>query len=978
MTTPNPNGGDSSSASNLNLLNQPYLWGQSKSTGAQQDALGQLGQTDIGGTPPPVMRTFVYSPEVRIIIAHGNKTYDVSSDIVCCSLRRAESSAATLYFTLANKGYRYTPKKGKPPFSRMDRVVVYMKRTEWKQVYSGYLDTIPYKQLYPGTVDFKATCTIKRLMHTWWNPGLPLSQQILNQFNPQVGSQGDGQAGNDSNMGSILRKVLIMVGGWRVDNVHIQNFPTVFYDFLKQQSEKNQKVNDDAGSKFKTLILGSDTSPAPGSSAGYNPNAGAPGPQGGGVAAAGPLGAGTEFYIKQIIAACDEKGLGPLVSDNVQGAALAQAGETGQQGSGFGTASQQKAFQTVQQTGLDQQSANRKSDAAILGAACAAVETGGGVAIKNYYNPIVPGSKECQPNDGYPPGGGDHDSVGIFQQRNLTEWGTVEQRMNPKQSAGMFFEHLTRMAPNWRNMDPAAAIQVVQRSNGAPYAGAVAWATTQVQAIRGASGAAATATGGLAGAVGGVAGGAAPSTNTNLVPAVPSVTPGVAAGTAVAGSKPSPDSEGAINWGMTQLGKPYIWGGEGPAGYDCSGLVKMAFKSIGVQVPHSTQAIAATYPKIPASAIQRGDLCEPFGNDHVFIWLGNGTILESGGGRSPGVHVIPTYCQPAQMNGIYRVIPNGGTDPTAHFSPPETMGPGNPVGGMEQQGGGTSQGSSGSSEGVAKNLFSYIFTPGQFTAEVTSMLPGEKAFLDGQPLIQIVQAITGASLRKFQSTPNGDFMAYYPDWWGLDGKPAVMRLEDIELKDVRINFSDDPLTTHVYIEGDYTMLGFDNQMLGWLITAGVATVEDTWLYQRLIKVAPGDPETASGQEIMRRYGIRPLKQTYAMAGSHELELILACQVFMEKWAQQFQTTISMTFMPELYPGMRVELASHNLSVYVTEVNHICDYEQGFSTTATIMAPSNPSAKTLIENTTTPGSKPTDSVQGGFDNPGGIPQKTPTS
>jgi hypothetical protein len=160
------------------------------------------------------------------------------------------------------------------------------------------------------------------------------------------------------------------------------------------------------------------------------------------------------------------------------------------------------------------------------------------------------------------------------------------------------------------------------------------------------------------------------------------------------------------------------------------------------------------------------------------------------------------------------------------------------------------------------------------------------------------------------------------------------------------------------------MIGQTDQTLGWMDTAGVATVEDSWLYQRLIAVAPGDPDSSlSGQDLMRRYGIRPLKQTYSMAGTHELELTLACQVFMEKWAQQYQTTISTTFMPELYPGMRIELASHNLSVYVTEVTHNGDFTNGFSTTASIMAPANPNARMAIKAVKTADGSPIDDLNG---------------
>jgi hypothetical protein len=44
----------------------------------------------------------------------------------------------------------------------------------------------------------------------------------------------------------------------------------------------------------------------------------------------------------------------------------------------------------------------------------------------------------------------------------------------------------------------------------------------------------------------------------------------------------------AILYAAAQLGKPYVWGGTGPVGYDCSGLVMMAYRAAGVSLPRTT------------------------------------------------------------------------------------------------------------------------------------------------------------------------------------------------------------------------------------------------------------------------------------------------------------------------------------------------------------------------------------------------------
>ena len=96
---------------------------------------------------------------------------------------------------------------------------------------------------------------------------------------------------------------------------------------------------------------------------------------------------------------------------------------------------------------------NLGRDGARNGIATALVETN----LTMYANRAVPASLNY-PHDAV---GSDHDSVGLFQQRQAG-WGTLAQRMNPRASAGLFFNKM--MTFNWRAMDPGAACQRVQVS----------------------------------------------------------------------------------------------------------------------------------------------------------------------------------------------------------------------------------------------------------------------------------------------------------------------------------------------------------------------------------------------------------------------------------------------------------------------------------------------------------------------------------
>jgi cell wall-associated NlpC family hydrolase len=65
----------------------------------------------------------------------------------------------------------------------------------------------------------------------------------------------------------------------------------------------------------------------------------------------------------------------------------------------------------------------------------------------------------------------------------------------------------------------------------------------------------------------------------------------------------------AIAYAADQLGKPYIWGGVGPVGYDCSGLIMMAYEAAGVSLPRTTfQQVYAGTSVYSFTDLEPGDL----------------------------------------------------------------------------------------------------------------------------------------------------------------------------------------------------------------------------------------------------------------------------------------------------------------------------------------------------------------------------------
>ena len=111
----------------------------------------------------------------------------------------------------------------------------------------------------------------------------------------------------------------------------------------------------------------------------------------------------------------------------------------------------------------------------------------------------------------------------------------------------------------------------------------------------------------------------------------------------VAAMANSSQVEAVIARAQSQIGTPYVWGGgdaNGPttgvnggsvSGFDCSGLVLYAFAAAGVALPHYTGYQYQRGTQVPASEAQRGDLLfwGPGGNQHVAIYLGDGTMIEA-------------------------------------------------------------------------------------------------------------------------------------------------------------------------------------------------------------------------------------------------------------------------------------------------------------------------------------------------------------
>ncbi|MGW0803089.1 C40 family peptidase [Nonomuraea sp. NPDC002799] len=93
----------------------------------------------------------------------------------------------------------------------------------------------------------------------------------------------------------------------------------------------------------------------------------------------------------------------------------------------------------------------------------------------------------------------------------------------------------------------------------------------------------------------------------------------------------SGNAAAVLRFAFAQVGKPYIFGGTGPRGYDCSGLTQAAWRAAGVTLPRTTwqQWSWGQGRTVKPSDLQPGDLIFSSGLGHVSIYAGNGQIVHA-------------------------------------------------------------------------------------------------------------------------------------------------------------------------------------------------------------------------------------------------------------------------------------------------------------------------------------------------------------
>lgn len=108
----------------------------------------------------------------------------------------------------------------------------------------------------------------------------------------------------------------------------------------------------------------------------------------------------------------------------------------------------------------------------------------------------------------------------------------------------------------------------------------------------------------------------------------------------------------AIEYAMAQVGKPYVWGAEGPSSFDCSGLTSEAWSAAGRGIPRTSQEQWRLLPRVPLAEMRPGDLIIYHDDaSHVGMYVGDGSIVHA---PRPGRHVTLTGAGSMVILGVVR------------------------------------------------------------------------------------------------------------------------------------------------------------------------------------------------------------------------------------------------------------------------------------------------------------------------------------
>lgn len=276
-----------------------------------------------------------------------------------------------------------------------------------------------------------------------------------------------------------------------------------------------------------------------------------------------------------------------------------------------------------------------------------------------------------------------------------------------------------------------------------------------------------------------------------------------------------------------------------------------------------------------------------------------------------------------------------------------------PVGSLDGGNSSTTMNSSGASPAATPLETAFYLIYGLPNSENSYALQGERAYINDEPVWKKISSLFQASMRDVSTLPNGDLIAWFPDkfgrWEGYKGSDGKLHhkdpyfiIEDVELKDIDISCTDQGLYTDIYVAGAGNEPNQQITTADWQMTNGIVSVTQKGIMDCLVSGAASN-DNLSAANIYKRYGLRPqVIQEPTVINTSIFPFMLALKTFMDSWSSMYSATASLTFMPELLPGGRVQInctaKNENLVFYIEGVSHSMSYTGGFTTSLTLSSP----------------------------------------
>jgi hypothetical protein len=899
--------------------------------------------------------TFYYSPDISVAIQTQTGIIDVTQDIMNFSMDREIGQTSTFSCMLNNPMRKYNRL-----INTLDRITVFLKRTSYIQCFTGVVTYAPIETLVPMPITINASCTLYILENTYWDDTLIQYQSLLLNAMDQAAASTEGTT-NDGGVAQAVVNVLYEVCGWNPSTIHIQGIPPNFVEFASNAYSNtlsvNDAVNQGAAAELSSVVgttatvsgqvVSSPTTTLTNAGMSFrntlNPPTGAPSNVG--FTASTVSGFQTTAIGKSKANFPGKNTMNPVNFDELTtdiyycSAPFSYLGlsETGKNGkNNVTTVNNAKSW-------LSKDITNNKATGRII--LLANSNTDRVVAVRLTSIPQKPDTT--------------HKDEGVY-----------DPSVDYLQCHPGVVAYL-----NGAIGDPTA--WTTKTDVGTTAKITMAWAGNTIK----------------------------PGTQANLSSYDGVVAVNGATATAIDDAivKLIHDLRGQLGDSYTEASSgrmnPGAYG-KGKGSFDCSGFAYWGYKQIGITLHGSD----TWYECGPVDRIGgNGDYWTPANPNDSSVygaWIDNTTQPQPGdllfwqvpsdGGNAPQHVTILTEKIGSQGQGLgksihanstgtplsedifdWNTIKNGQQQSwgRAQTKKGAYVGAGaryigarrpitlHPAWGKSSKQNTTStvnvnlasnNDSSGSTNSIT-NAWSYLnLTPNYNTA--ASVLQGSPvAFILDNSVMSDLTQIISAGLRSYQSAPNGDFVAWFPDYYGVYGTQPALQISPVEITDFEMYHDDTQLVTHVAVIGDTTGIGAQVSTSDQYNTQGIVSIEDVTTMQILFgqfgnNANINELKTAS-QDFLNRYGVRPYVTSQSVIHTNFLEYLYALFTFMQMWVNQYTCTVGLTFMPELYPGMRISMDLDNESgsvdsyqFYVTSVQHSGDRTNGFSTTASLTAP----------------------------------------